>query len=90
MALEPDNRQLDMTLNGALFLDVPKASATAQNEGTPYKPTTLIFLTCLYVVRGQEALLVDLLSPSLQPVRQKHADVCPPQSDSDTISTEIS
>jgi hypothetical protein len=56
-----------MTLKGALFLDVPKASITAQNEGTRYKQTTLTFPIYLYVVRGQEARLVDLRSPSFQP-----------------------
>jgi len=46
---------------------VPKASVTAQNEGTRYKQTTLTFPIYLYVVRGQEALLVDMRSPSFQP-----------------------
>lgn len=63
----------------ALFLDVPKASVTAQNEGSRYKLTTLTFPMFLDLVRGKEALLVELRSPSFQPVRQKHADVFPPR-----------
>lgn len=77
--MEPDNKQMDKTLNGALFLDVRKAFVTAQNEGSRYKLTTFTFPIYIDVVRGKEALLVELRSPSFQPVRQKHADVFPPR-----------